>query len=195
MTPILIAPRGGPVDACWHEGRIVVAYQDGPGPDALLVQRSYTPQGSVLSSVTYPLGSDVGAFPRLLSAHGSVWLIYREGASFGGRAVLRRDGVEVWRSPVECGGNDPVCLGGQSFAWQEAHGPTHVYFLSDLVNPVGEMASRPTGLSHFPGVGIFPILVDDARGAVEGMTRPSWAGDLVAGEHPDSGVLVREVSA
>jgi hypothetical protein len=36
VTPILIAPRGGPVDACWHEGRIVVAYQDGPGPDAML---------------------------------------------------------------------------------------------------------------------------------------------------------------
>lgn len=111
MTPILIATRGGPVDACWHDGRIIVAYQDGPGPDALLVQRAYTPHGSVLSSVTFDIGSDVGAFPRLLSALGSLWLIYREGKSLGGQAVLRRDGVVVWRSEFECGGNDPVCLG------------------------------------------------------------------------------------
>ena len=53
MTPILIAPRGGPVDACWHEGRIVVAYQDGPGPDALLVQRAQR-LAQMVRTMTWP---------------------------------------------------------------------------------------------------------------------------------------------
>jgi len=199
VTPILIAPRGGPVDACWHEGRIVIAYQDGPGPEAMLVQRSYTPQGAVLSSVTYPLGSDVGAFPRLLSAHGSVWLIYREGKSLGGRAVLRRDGVEVWRSSWECGGNDPVCFGEMSgrvaFAAQQ-FGVENLVFGGTLDKPKETLhrigVGAPDGLHAFNGAaGV--TLIKDVRGSVVGMTRPTWALGLVAGEHPDAGVLVRDI--
>ena len=37
MTSRQIAPAGGPIDVCWHHGRICVAWQDGPGPDARLV--------------------------------------------------------------------------------------------------------------------------------------------------------------
>lgn len=196
MTPILIAPRGGPVDVCWHEGRIIVAYQDGPGPDALLVQRSYTPQGAVLSSVTYPLGSDVGAFPRLLSALGSVWLIYREGKSLGGRAVLLRNGFEVWRSDGECGGNHPTCFGWVNgepwFAWQR-FGDNRV-FGGHVAGPPGRDGDfgigAADGLSHLDGSRVV-LWKDNFGSRLPAMTAPHTAGNLVAGEHPDSGALVR----
>lgn len=196
MTPYPLARSGGPADVCWHDGQIVVAYQDGPGPEARLVLATYTAQGLPVSAISWALGSDVGAFPRVLSAQGSVWLIYREGASRGGHAVLRQDGREVWRSDVPCGGNDPVVLGWDTtgrpvFAWQRA-GTNEI--LSALCEwptahlPEGE--GRPTGLSHI-GAHARVVLVDDARGSVPGMTRPCWAGAVVAGEHPDGGVLVR----
>ncbi len=196
IAPLLLSPSGGPCDVAWHEGVCYVAWQDGPGPDARLVVRGYRPSGVVVSSVTFPLGSDVGAFPRLLSALGSLWLLYREGASLGGRAVLRRDGVEVWRSDGECGGNDPVAIGthyidGPVFAWQQAG--TNQILSARAIAPTRQLPDgmgRPTGLSHIDAAQRV-ILVDDARGAVAGMTRPSWAGDLVAGEHPDAGALVR----
>lgn len=195
MTPLQIAPSGGPCDIACHDGQILVAFQDGPGPDARLVVRAYPRDLSgVAWSLSWALGSDVGAFPRLLSAGDSWWLIYREGATLGGRAVLRRDGVEVWRSEAECGGNDPVCAGsllGLFVAdWQRAGdnriGRVYGDGRAIMTNRVG----RPTGLSHMtPDADV--VLVDDARGSVHGMTRPCFAGPLVIGEHPTSGALVR----
>ena len=191
MKATTIAPFGGPVDVCWHNGRIVMAWQSGAGTDVRLVVAEIDPVSHViLLSYSIALGDDVGAFPRLLSALGSWWLIYREGASLGGRAVLTRDGREVWRSPVECGGNDPVCLGGVWFAWQQAG--TNAVRMSNLTPPYNEVMHRfgaPTGLSRLVGADV--ILVDEDRGAVPGVTRPSWAGDLVIGEHPDTGALVK----
>lgn len=196
MKATQIAPFGGPADAVFHRGRIVAAWQSGRDRDVRLVVAEIDPAShAVLLSYSIAIGDDVGAFPRLLSAHDSVWLIYRNGASLGGRAILRRDGQEAWRSPVECGGNDPVCLGldpvaGGAFAWQKAGTNEVMSALCLFPNaqlPEGD--GRPTGLSHFSASGKI-VLVDDARGAVKGITRPSWAGDLVAGEHPDSGVRV-----
>jgi hypothetical protein len=193
MTSRQIAPSGGTIDVCWHHGRICVAWQGGPGPDARMVYQEIDaaqPTLPVLLSLSWHLGSDVGAFPRLLSALGHVWLIYREGKSLGGRAVLRRDGAEVWRSPAECGGNDPVCLGVSLCAWQQAG--DNLVRLARLTEPDSQWAARrgaPTGLSHIDADQRV-VLVDEARGVQPGMTRPSWAGTLVAGEHPDSGALV-----
>jgi hypothetical protein len=196
VTTHQLSPTGGPLDACWHNGSIYVAWQDGPGPNANLVVRRYSADAHLLESVTYPLGSDVLAFPRLLSALGNIWLIYREGASKGGNAVLLRDGVETWRSTAECGGNDPVCLGFDTtgrpaFAWQRSGTNEILSALTEWPHAqLPEGIGRPTGLSHFD-IYARVVLVDDARGAVAGMTRPSWAGTLVAGEHPDTGALVK----
>lgn len=199
MTTYTLAPSGGPVDACWHNGSLVCVWQDGPGPNAQLVERVIgRGNGLTVSSVTYPLGDDVGAFPRVMSDGSDVWLLYREGRSRGGQAILRKNGIVVWRSPSECGGNDPVCFGiergGAAFAWQKA-GTNEI--LSGLVGwpsaqlPGGE--GRPTGLSHIQANGVV-VLVDDARMSVPGMTRPSWAGSLVVGEGADAGVVVRDVT-
>ncbi len=192
-----LSPSGGPVDACWHQGRLVVVWQDGPGPNAQLVERVYGwGSGLSVAGVTYPLGDDVGAFPRLWSAHGSVWLLYREGASRGGRMVLRRDGQPAWQSLQAGGGNDPGCLGidgvaGAAFAWQQAG--TNAIASALCREPLRQLPSgegRPTGLSHFGSAGSV-VLVDDARVSVPGMTRPCWAGALVCGEHPVAGTVVR----
>lgn len=199
MTTYTLSPSGGPVDACWHRGTLVVVWQDGPGPNAQLVERVIgRGNGLTVSSVTYPLGDDVGAFPRVMSDGSDVWLLYREGRSRGGQAILRKNGIVVWRSPSECGGNDPVCFGiergGAAFAWQKA-GTNEI--LSGLVGwpsaqlPGGE--GRPTGLSHIQANGVV-VLVDDARMSVPGMTRPAWAGSLVVGEGSDSGVVVRDTT-
>lgn len=191
-----LSPSGGPVDACWHQGRLVVVWQDGPGPNAQLVERVYGwGSGLSVAGVTYPLGDDVGAFPRLMSDGSDVWLLYREGRSRGGQAILRKNGIVVWRSPSECGGNDPVCFGVEhgrpSFAWQKA-GTNEIF--SGLVGwPAAQLPSgegRPTGLSHIQASGLV-VLVDDARVSVPGVTRPCWAGALVCGEHPVAGTVVR----
>ena len=199
MTTYTLAPSGGPVDACWHHGTLVVVWQDGPGPNAQLVERVIgRGNGLTVSSVTYPLGDDVGAFPRVMSDGSDVWLLYREGRSRGGQAILRKNGIVVWRSPSECGGNDPVCFGVErgmaAFAWQKA-GTNEI--LSGLVGwpsaqlPEGE--GRPTGLSHIQANGVV-VLVDDARMSVPGMTRPAWAGSVVVGEGAASGVVVKDTT-
>jgi len=192
----ILAPHGGPVDVCWHNGRIVACWQSGKDTNVRLVTVELDPVSHVvLVSYSLGLGDDVGAFPRLLSAHGSVWCIYREGASLGGRAVLLRDGREVWRSPVECGGIDPVCLGlayGRARAAWQRFGDNQVGVF-DVADMVGQSpwAGRPTGLSHIDSAGRV-VLVDETRGSIPGMTRPCADGAIIAGEHPDSGVLVRD---
>lgn len=196
LKPTQIATFGGPADVCLHHQRVVAAWQSGKDTDVHLVIAEFDPiTHARLVSVSLPLGNDVGAFPRLLSALDAVWCIYREGASKGGRAVLLRDGREVWRSTVECGGNDPVCLGGEWFAWQRFG--SNVVEVASLLQPttvVATFSGSPTGLSHIVYAGTLlgtVARVDDVRGSVPGMTRPSGAGELVAGEHPDSGVLIR----
>ena len=194
MKATTIAAFGGPADAVFHDGRIVMAWQSGAGTDVRLVVAEIDPVSHViLLSYSIALGDDVGAFPRLLSALGSWWLIYREGASLGGRAVLRRDGLEVWRSPFECGGNDPVCLADNGLFFAVQRFGDNAVFVGRLFEPDGIWADRhgaPTGLSRFlPNSRV--ALVDEDFIAVPGMTRPSWAGALVCGEHPDAGVLVQ----
>lgn len=194
MKITTIAPFGGPVDACMHRGRVIAAWQSGKDRDVHLVIGEFDPVTHArLVSVSIPLGDDVGAFVRLLSALDSVWCIYREGASKGGRAVLLRDGREVWRSASECGGNDPVCFGsGRFFAWQRSG--DNAVFVAQCLKPAAGWLARigaGTGLSHFNTPGDAVVTVDEARGLVPGITRPSWAGALVAGEHPDSGALIK----
>ena len=199
MTTYTLSPSGGPVDACWHNGSLVCVWQDGPGPNAQLVERVIgRGNGLTVSSVVYPLGDNVGAFPRVMSDGRDVWLLYREGQSRGGQAVLRKNGIVVWRSVGECGGNDPVCLGLENgrpaFAWQKA-GTNEVMsgllLWPDAQLPEGD--GRPTGLSHIEPTGVV-VLVDDARMSVPGMTRPAWAGSVVVGEGAASGVVVKETT-
>ena len=198
MKATTIAPFGGPVDVCWHNGRIVMAWQSGAGTDVRLVVAEIDPVSHViLLSYSIALGDDVGAFPRLLSALGSVWCLYREGQSKGGQMVLARDGREVWRSGREAGGNHPGCFGWGNgkpwFAWQR-FGDNRI-FGGHVAGPPGGDGDfgigAADGLSHIDGARV--VLWKDAFGSVAGMTAPSQDGDLVAGEHPDSGVLVRDV--
>jgi hypothetical protein len=138
------------------------------------------------------LGPDAGAFPRVYSDGTSVWVAYRTGQPENWRAVLLKDGVEVWRSPTVCGGNDPVCLGSGWFAWQDDvtrriyRAPlTDLTFWTD-VGPI-----LPTGLSRILASGTVR-LVDEDRVLVPGVTRPCWAGVLSIGEAPNGGALVSQ---
>lgn len=183
---------GGPGDVCWHTGQILVARQVGQGQGVSVRVTAYDASLHPQWTLTYDCGDDAGTFPRVASDGSHWWLIYREGASLGGRAVLRRDGAVVWTSPQECGGNDPVCLGDDHFAWQVT-GASNFVVLGRLTYPGTQRvttAGRPTGLSHFDASGRV-VLVDDARVSVPGITRPAWAGLLVCGEHPDAGVEVQ----
>lgn len=179
---------GGHPDVCFHNGEIHCAWQD---RETLNVR---TPKGTT----QYPLGSDVLAFPRVLSALGSFWVLYREGKSRGGHAVLLRDGEKVWESTFECGGNNPVALGlfGGGYVAVVVQAGTQQCFAYSL----GFMSPAGVDFQQVPGTGIDRItptrLVtwDSNFGSVAGMTDPSFAGNLIAGEHPTRGILVKDQS-
>lgn len=193
----IIAPTGGPADVCWHQRRIVACWQSGAGAGVRLVTVDLDPLShAALVERSTDLGDDVGAWPVLCSALDAVWCLYREGKSKGGQVVLTRDGREVWRSSGEAGGNHPACFGTVGgapwFAWQR--------FGDNLVRG-GALAAPGLG-DVFLGVGAADglsaidqgrvVLWKDVFGSEPGMTAPDVEGALVAGEHPDSGVIVRE---
>ena len=206
MTTIPINARGGPCDVAFHGGYLYLTYQSGEGADAFVVVEVYAPTGGekvqpqrghvgdgygVVRAAGWRCSS--GAFPRLYAALGSWWLAYRDEQE---RITLRKDGEVVWQSPTQAGGNDPVCFGRDTdrrpaFAWLTFN--TNVVYVAPLTKPsdqTPEGSAFGTGLSHIDGN---VVTVDEARGRVPGMTRPAWAGSVVVGEHPDSGVLVRHL--
>lgn len=190
MNVFKIDATGGPCDVCFLNGYLFLAYQSGAGENAHVVVEVYPKDGGD-KVIGAQWRSSSGAFPRLYAAHGSWWLAYHDDQE---HITLRRDGEVAWKSPVPSGGNDPVCFGRDrddrhSFAWQATL--TNEIFVAPLLKPndqIPEGAGRPTGLSHIAGS---VETVDEARASVTGMTRPAWAGAVVVGEHPDSGVRVR----
>lgn len=191
MFTEIISPTGGHPDLCFHKTKLHYAFQDG---GALIVS-------SPERTVRYFLGTDVLAFPRVVSALNSFWVLYREGKSLGGRAVLLRDFTEVWRSDFEIGGNFPLAFGMYKNEWVFAYrnfdtipgagGLSHVFArrLNDLSPLAAIGATHGTGIARIEYDTV--ISWDENFGSLlPEMTNPHYAGALVVGEHPIKGALV-----
>lgn len=191
---------GGPAEVFWHQSRIFLPHAVVSEASAFVQVYVYEATGARVAGAIWPASR--GAWPCGRSALGEWWLLYRDEDE---RATLRRDGQVVWRSPVPCGGNHCVALGSLGgrdvLAWQRAgDNALFVILLETLatapdVTPSTEPGTQvgigaADGISHLSDLDGL-VLWKDNFGAVPGMTAPSRAGLLVAGEHPDAGVLVQ----
>ncbi len=181
---ILTSPvPGGHPDVCFHNGLLHYTYQDNSTLHVI------TPG----ADLTYDLGTDVLAFPRLKSLFGHLYVLYREGASRGGHAVLLCDGVKVHETPFECGGNNPVSFGvynnQQVIACVERNTQTvHIYTVQGLTHSTAGTVPG-TGIAYIDGR---IVSWDENYGALLPlMTAPCAAGRYVVGEHPVRGALLR----
>lgn len=191
-----IATAGGPVGLAWVGGGLLAAWQSSAGVGVSLIVADVNATTLEVSRVQgLSLGDDVGAWPVVYASGDRAWIGYREGKSLGGRAVvINRDRGEVWRSSGEAGGNHPIALGriggADCLAWQRFG--DNAITIHRLDNPAWAIAGgygAPDGLAALDGG---PVLWKDNYGSAwPAMTAPSRAGVLVAGEHPDSGVIVR----
>jgi hypothetical protein len=179
---------GALADVAFHQGRWWCVWHG--GSDLHLV--SLEPGTLSEQSWTSWTIGEPGAFPRLLSWVGRLWLAHREGAA-PYRIVLR----EVGTSHVEHldigHGADPVALGAGDVAWQATGGPEWQVWRKPLVGAEPSRfvrQGRPTGLSRVLSDGAVKT-VDEDREALTGYTRPCWAGDLVVAEGRNLGAYAR----
>jgi hypothetical protein len=179
---------GALADVAFHQGRWWCVWHGG----AHLHLVSLEPGTLTEQSWTSWTIGEPGAFPRLLSWVGRLWLAYREGAA-PYRIVLR----EVGTSHVEHldigHGSDPVALGAGDVAWQATGAPEWQVWRKPLVGT--ELSrfvrqGRPTGLSRVLADGAVKV-VDEDREELTGYTRPCWAGDLVVAEGRNLGAYAR----
>lgn len=171
-------------DVAWHAGAWWVAWQHGDvlilvslAPDTL-AERSYT---------TISLGPGAGAFAKLLSWQGRLWLAYREGEPHE-RLRVREVGTSTAFDLGRAHGLQPALLARGYVYWQAAPTPTYRVRRRPLVGTAPDQDLRdgvPTGLSR--------VIADDQVRTVDedfvhvpGLTKPSWAPGLVIGEHHDS---------
>jgi hypothetical protein len=176
-------------DVAFHGGQVWCGYQNG------LALMLVTVNQDTLEDVSFTsinLGPEAGAFARLLSWEGRLWLVYRAG---GPRyeIVLREVGGSHQEIVGVGHGNDMVALGLGDLAWQSSGAPDWQVARKSLSGAVAARIVRkgaPTGLSRVLE-GDRVTLVDEERLAVEGHTRPCWAGDLVVAEGRETGAFCR----
>lgn len=170
----------------YHQGFLYVCWQNGTYVEVRVLDAAGERVGGALHACSN------GSFPRLMSADGAWHLAFRGPDE---HIRLLRDGVLVWTSPVRAGGNDCVALGRDhdgiaSLAWQaEGTNAVTAQWLRSPATAWSAGIGRPTGLSRFDAAGSV-VLVDEDRGLVRGITRPSWAGALVCGEAKDGGARI-----
>jgi hypothetical protein len=179
---------GALADVAFHQGRWWCVWHGGIHLHLVSLEPGTLSEQSWTS---WTIG-EPGAFPRLLSWVGRLWLVHREGAA-PYRIVLREVGTSHVEHLDVGHGADPVALGAGDVAWQATGGPEWQVWRKPLVGTEPSRfvrQGRPTGLSRVLADGAVKV-VDEDREELTGYTRPCWAGDLVVAEGRNLGAYAR----
>lgn len=182
--------------------RVFVAWQKG---ETLQIRVISATSLQALAGVSYYasrsvwVGAGAGAYPVFGRLDGRVILAYRVGApDYVGVFENAENGRELVRTAA-LGGNSPIAMNDDGVACIQLAESSISDAYELYVGQVGTGQAwrrigigRPTGLSRIADG--LPILIDDDRMREPGMTLPSYSSGYVAGEHPESGVIVRRVS-
>lgn len=175
-------------DVAFHAGRWWCAWQSGANLHLVSLEPGTLDEQSWTS---WTIG-EPGAFPRLMSWVGRLWLAHREAAE-PYRILAREVGTSHIETLSTGHGADPVALGSGDIAWQATGAPEWQVWRKPLVGTEPSRfvrQGRPTGLSRVLADGGVRT-VDEDREALSGYTRPSWAGDLTVAEGRNLGAYAR----